>query len=89
VLVGGCTLKRRIQTVFAIFELKTATLDYGIAGLSQAHMLAIFLLALAVPMVPYLFLYLSLGDKKSKTVRTENKLFAWMHPQRHPELLHH
>jgi hypothetical protein len=88
-LVGGCTLKRRIQTVFAILELKTATLDYGIVGFSQARMLAIFLLAFAVPMIPYLFLYLSLGDKKSQTVRAGSKFFAWTHPHRHPELLRH
>jgi hypothetical protein len=88
-LVGGCTLKRRIQIVFAILELKTATLDYGITGFSEATMLAIFLLALAVPMIPYLFLYRSLGDKKSRTARAGSKLFAWMHPHRHPQLLHH
>jgi hypothetical protein len=88
-LVSGCTLKRRIQTVFAILELKTATLDYGIAGFSEASMLAIFLLAFAVPMIPYLFLYLSLRDKKNQTVRAGSKLFAWMHPHRHPQLLHH
>jgi hypothetical protein len=88
-LLGGCTLKRRIQMVFAILELKTAALDYGIAGFSPAHLLAIFLLAFAVPMIPYLFLYLSLGDKKSRTVRARSKLFAWTHPHHHPELLHH
>jgi hypothetical protein len=52
-------------------------------------MLAIFLLAFAVPMIPYLFLYLSLRDKKTRTVRAGSTLFAWMHPHRHPELLRH
>ncbi|MGD0131308.1 MAG: hypothetical protein ABSE57_04645 [Bryobacteraceae bacterium] len=75
--------------MFAILELKTATLDYGITGISQATMLAIFLLAFVVPMVPYLFLYLSLRDKKTRTVRAGSTLFAWMHPHRHPELLQH
>jgi len=75
--------------VFAILELKTATLDYGIAGFSEATMLAIFLLALAIPMIPYLFLYLSLREKQSRTVGAGSKLFAWLHPHRHPQLLHH
>jgi hypothetical protein len=70
--------------VLSIIELKTATLDYGIPGVSQTHMLAIFLLALAVPMIPFLFLYLSLLDKKSRV-----KTIAWMHSHRHPQMLPH
>ncbi len=82
--------------MFLIVELKTATLDYGIPGISQAHMLLLFLMMISVSMIPYLFLYLSLRDKSGKapvsseaSTKPFSKLAAWMHAHRHPELLHH
>jgi hypothetical protein len=88
--------KRRVQTVFSIIELKTTTLDYGIPGISQAHMLLLFLMMISVSMIPYLLLYLSLRDKSGKvpvsseaSTKPFRKMIAWMHAHRHPALLHH
>jgi hypothetical protein len=72
----------------SIVELRTQTLDYGIPGISDVHLLLLFALMLAISMIPYFFLYRSLRDKvvRSKPVR---KMFEWTHGHRHPHLLHH
>lgn len=86
--------------MFSIVELKTATLDYGIPGISQAHMLLLFLMMISVSMIPYLFLFLSLRDKHAKastslkpspilSMNPFTKMIAWVQVHRHPELLHH
>lgn len=82
--------------MLSIVELKTATLDYGIPGVSPIYMLLLFLMMLAIPMIPYLFLYLSLGGDKGSAspivqpaTNARRKIFAWVHPHRHPDLLHH
>jgi hypothetical protein len=84
--------------VFSIIELKTATLDYGIPGISPTHMLLVYLMMFAVSMIPYLFLFLSLRDKRglgsislsaSPTTKPFRKIFGWLQAHRHPELLHH
>ncbi len=86
--------------MFSIVQIKTATLDYGIPGVSPAHMLLLFLVALAVPMIPFLFLFFSLpGEKDSAPVSLKNspakstgkpfkKASARVHVQ-NPGLLHH
>jgi hypothetical protein len=82
--------------VFSIVELKTATLDYGITGISSTHMLLLDLMMFSVSMIPYLFMYLSLRDKSGKSpvssqasTKPFSKMIAWMHAHRHPALLHH
>ncbi len=74
--------------MLSIVEFKTTALDHGIPGITATHMLLLFLLMLAVSMIPYLFLFLSLLDQKSRP-STSRKMFAWVHWHRHPELLHH
>jgi hypothetical protein len=74
--------------VFSIVELKTATLDYGTPGISQMVLLLLFLLMIGVSMIPYLFLYVSLGEKKP-AVKRESRFTEWLHAHRHPHLLHH
>lgn len=80
--------------MFSIVELKTAILDYGIS-ISPMHMLLMYLLMLLVPMIPYLFLYLSLRDEESsapkaaRAARMREFTTRWLHIHRHPELLHH
>jgi hypothetical protein len=88
--------------VLSIVQLKTAALDYGIPGVSPIHMLLLYLMAFAIPMIPYAFLYLSLRDERGRaslspratpilefTIQSFRKTIAWMHAHRHPELLHH
>ena len=78
-----------------IAELKTAPLDSGIPGISPMHMLLLLGLILAIPMIPYAFLYASLRETEGrargsiKVVRKPfTKVIAWFQ-HRHPELLHH
>jgi hypothetical protein len=78
--------------VFSIVELKTTALDSGITGVSPTHMLLLFLMMLAISMIPYLFLYVSLRDKQgraSTTTKPFERMIGWLHVHRHPELLHH
>lgn len=80
--------------MFSIVELKTTALDNGVPGVSPTHMLLLFLMMLAISMIPYLFLFLSLGNEKggaSKSLRVSpfRKMSAWVHVHWHPELLHH
>lgn len=83
--------------MFAILQPETLRLDYGIVGFSAERMLLIFLLILAVPMIPYLFLYISLRKEEAKESLTaapappkpQRKFAAWLHGHKHPELLHH
>jgi hypothetical protein len=74
--------------MFSLVELKTATLDYGITGFSPADVLVVFGMAIAISMIPYLFLYLSLGEKKAAP-KPESRLVSWFHAHWHPHLLHH
>ena len=82
----------------SIAELKATALDRGIPGVSPTHMLLFVLLMYSVPMIPYLFLYLSLRDKGGPLMslpmlefitKPFGKMIGWMHTHRHPELLHH
>jgi hypothetical protein len=86
--------------MFSLIQLKTMTLDAGIPGISPTHMLLIFAMVLAIPMIPYFFLYLSLQDHQARQARASKaphvahhnpfgKLAAWLHAHRHPALLHH
>jgi hypothetical protein len=76
--------------VFSIVELKATALEYGIPGVSPAHMVLLFLIAFSIPMIPYLLLYLSLKASPTlKLVNTFGKFTAWVHAHGHPELLHH
>jgi hypothetical protein len=86
--------------VFLLVELKTATLDYGIRGFSQMDLLLVFLMMIAISMIPYALLFISLrrteagASLESKPSRESSawpfgKLISWMHAHRHPELLHH
>ncbi len=82
--------------MFSIVELKTMTLDYGIPGVSPTLTLLLFALMLAISMIPYALLYVSLRDKKgAEAVRVSHvpdfakRMIAWVHVHRHPELLHH
>ena len=88
--------------MFSIVERKAAALDYGIPVVSPTQMLLVFLMMLAIPMIPCLFLYLSLRDEKVRasmlsgtspilefTAKPFRKMNAWVHAHRHPELLHH
>ncbi len=87
--------------MFSIVELKAATLDYGIPGVSPARMLLIFAMMLCISMIPYLFLYLSLRDKRPGqstsfrssrilefTTKRLRKMITWVDAHRHPALLH-
>ncbi len=84
--------------MFAIVELKTAVLDFGIPGVSAVQMLLLFAMALWIPMIPYALLYISLRDKQANASRSLRpstnhrplrKMMAWVDEHRHTELLHH
>ena len=82
--------------MFSLVELKTMTLDKGIPGVSPALMLLLFALMLALSMIPYALLYVSLREKKgAEAARVSHvpgfakRMIAWVHVHRHPELLHH
>jgi hypothetical protein len=86
--------------MFSIIELKATALDYGIPGISPTHLLLFFLLMFSVPMIPYLFLFISLRGKQARasmslrvsresTTKPWGRMIAWVHAHRHPELLHH
>jgi len=76
--------------MFALVELRTATLDYGIPGVSATHMVLLFWMMIAISMIPYLFLYLSLREKPKveRPAAHARGLAAWLHLDR-PHLLHH
>jgi len=74
--------------VFLLVELKTATLDYGIPGVSAIKMVLIFWMMLAISMIPYLFLYVSLREKRRVERPAANPFASWLHLHR-PHLLHH
>lgn len=67
-------------------------LDSGTLGISQADAVLLFILILGLPMVPYIFQYRALRERKAGE-KTSPGLFhralEWMHVHRHPELLHH
>jgi hypothetical protein len=80
--------------MFLIIELQTATLDYGIRGISAGEMWLVFAMTFAIPMIPYLLLYRSLAGKRAaagskREMMPLKKLGAWIGAHRHPELLHH
>jgi hypothetical protein len=83
--------------VFLIVQLQTAPLDAGVPA-SQLHWVLIFLMLIALPMIPYLFLYLSLREKHigapkpatgSPFRELARKIAASFHVHRHPQPLHH
>lgn len=82
--------------MWLIVELKATPLEYGVPGISPMHMLLLLWMILAIPMIPYAFLYASLRETKGsapssiKAVRKPfTNMIAWLHQHRHPELLHH
>lgn len=77
--------------MFLSAELKSTILDRGIPGVSPNEMLVIFGMMLAISMIPYFFLYLSLRPKRSNesAPKPVSKVIGWLHPHRHPQLLHH
>ena len=75
--------------MFLLVELKTATLDYGIPGFSALQMVLMFWMMLAISMIPYLFLYRSLREKRTAKRRAEKPVASWMHWHWPPHLLHH
>jgi hypothetical protein len=76
--------------VFALVQLKTTPLDIGIPGFSAVPVLLVFLMILAIPMIPYLFLYLGLRNEGSKQRQPPRRTIAdRLHLHRHPVLLHH
>ncbi len=82
--------------MFSIVELKATALEYGIPGISQTLLPLLFAMMLAISMIPYLFLYLSLRDKRAQAPASSRlaakpfrQLTAWVHAHRHPQLLHH
>jgi len=73
-------------------ELKSTVLDRGIPGVSSTEMLVIFGMMLAISMIPYFFLFRSLRPKRSVTEsapKLSGRMMGWLHPHRHPQLLHH
>ena len=84
--------------MFSIVELKTRPLDSGTPGIPPVHALLLLLMLLAIPMIPYAFLYLSWRHKQgrasmmfqpSQAKAAFGKMMAWLHMHRHPQLLHH
>lgn len=87
--------------MFSIIQLKAAALDYGISGVTPMHMMLFFLMTSLIPIIPYLFLYLSLPDEHGRTpmssrvthprllMRPVGRMAAWLHAHHHPQLLHH
>ena len=85
--------------MLSLVELKTAVLDSGI-HVSPSHTILLILMMLALPMIPYLFLYPSFRAaerKEAKVVRASHfrettlfgRMIAWLNAHRHPQLLHH
>jgi hypothetical protein len=80
--------------MFSIVQLKSAALDFGVPGISRTLTMLIFLMMFAIPAIPYVFLYFSLRDKKSRPSpsskpSTIRAMTAWLHAHHHPHLLHH
>lgn len=75
--------------MLALVELKTAVLDYGIPGISQMKMLLLFLMMLSVSLIPYFFLYLSLGDEPGAPAKPLRVKPTRVKAHGHPALLHH
>ena len=80
--------------MFSIVDLTTRTLDYGIPGISPALAVLLLLLILGLPMIPYVVQYVALREKESRAsnavaISPFEKMIAWVHVHRHPELLHH
>jgi len=83
--------------VFLIVQLQSAPLDAGVPA-SQIHWVLIFLLMLALSMLPYMFLYYSLRDKRTEAPKQVTaspirefgrKIAASFHVHRHPQPLRH
>lgn len=85
--------------MFAILQLRAMPLDYGTPGFSPERMLLIFFMIFAVSMIPYVLLYVSLGNEEAKETRpvpvaqtaagSFAKFAAWVHAHRHPHPVHH
>lgn len=81
--------------MFSLFQLNTAILDRGTPGLSLLDTALLLLLIFAVPMVPYVWFYWSLREKRAGAPQVTGvhhgpftKMTAWMHAH-HPQPLHH
>lgn len=78
--------------MFLLLQLKQTSLDSGTLGISQVDALLLFILVLALTMVPYFFLYRSLGEHKGGEKTSPSlvhRALDWMHVHRHPALVHH
>ncbi len=85
--------------MFSLLELKTAVLDSGV-HVSQMDTILLILMMIALPMIPYLFLYPSFRDEERREAKVGRashlhettpfgKTIAWLRAHRHPQLLHH
>ena len=72
--------------MFALIQLKTATLDIGVPGMPPLATALALLLMFGVPMIPYAMFYLSLREKTSTAPFA--KLIGWAHIH-HPQPVHH
>lgn len=83
--------------MFAILQLRAMPLDYGITGFSATRVVLIFGMMLAVSMIPYVLLYISLGKKEEKeslSIATAQpkpvgRITALLHANKHPQPVHH
>lgn len=77
--------------MFSLVELRTSPLHQGIPGVSPTHMLLIFLVTFAIPLILYAFMYHSLPNEQRRVARVlrVSPIRAWMQAHRHPALLHH
>ena len=75
--------------MLALVELKATPLEYGITGFSVFHMLCILWMIIAIPMIPYFFLYVGLGKKPLRLAVPFHKLADLLHLAHHPHPLHH
>ena len=80
--------------MLTIVQLKTTALDIGIPGISQTQMVLIFGMMIAISMIPYFLLYISLRERAKAPVSAKHvgfveRIATWLYVHRHPELLHH
>ena len=77
--------------MFLFMQLKQSTLDYGQLSYSPLHVILLILLILAIPMIPYTWMYFVYGRDKTQKPRQHSpfhKMMDWMHVHRHP-VFHH
>jgi len=78
--------------MLSLIQLHAAPLDSAAPALSLIHALLYLLMIAAIPMIPYLWMYLFLGDSSGTEESAEQpirKINKWLHVHFHPPLLHH